>query len=122
MPTVNITAATYLCHQVSWWLLQKQITPLTPPASACNGGQGQGCSDQHCIHGKFLSRTLPGRVHRHQALHALLHRGQLSSSATYFLFMLDILQSLALEMEGTGVLIQEIDPGVVNTEMTKVAI
>ena len=37
-----------------------------------------------------------------------------------FSFMLEILQSLALEMEGTGVLIQEIDPGVVNTEMTKV--
>ena len=44
------------------------------------------------------------------------------STWAYFLFMLKILQSLALEMEGTGVLIQEIDPGVVNTEMTKVAI
>ena len=36
--------------------------------------------------------------------------------------MLQILQSLALELEGTGVLVQEIDPGVVNTEMTKVTI
>ena len=36
--------------------------------------------------------------------------------------MLQILQSLALELEGTGVLVQEIDPGVVNTEMTKVAV
>ena len=29
-------------------------------------------------------------------------------------------QSLALEVEGTGVVIQEMDPGAVNTEMTKV--
>ena len=30
------------------------------------------------------------------------------------------LQSLALEAEGTGVMIQEMNPGAVNTEMTKV--
>ena len=30
------------------------------------------------------------------------------------------LQSLALEVEGTGVVIQEMDPGTVNTKMTKV--
>ena len=32
------------------------------------------------------------------------------------------LQSLALEVEGTGVVIQEMDPGAVNTEMTKVGL
>ena len=34
--------------------------------------------------------------------------------------LLYYLQSLALETEGTGVVIQEMDPGAVNTEMTKV--
>merc|ERR1712168_276651 len=34
-------------------------------------------------------------------------------------YMHSFTESLALELEGTGVLIQEIDPGVVNTEMTK---
>ena len=42
------------------------------------------------------------------------------SKVSFFLFLTFSLQSLALELEGTGVLIQEIDPGVVNTEMTKV--
>ena len=82
------------------------------------------------IHRELCSWALPCRVHCHQALHAFFHGGAVlffraekvktASNLMPLINSLYHLQSLALETEGTGVVIQEMDPGAVNTEMTKV--
>jgi len=85
MITVNITAATYLCHQ------------LLPAMVA----KGKGA----VINIASIGSYYPGAY--------------LAEYIATKHYMHSFTESLALELEGTGVLIQEIDPGVVNTEMTK---
>merc|ERR1712037_874292 len=85
MITVNITAATYLCHQ------------LLPAMVA----KGKGAIINMSSFGCFV----PGPY-----------------SAEYFAtkhYLHSFTESLALELEGTGVEIQEINPFLVNTEMTR---
>jgi len=85
MPTVNITAATYLCHQ------------LLPAMVAKGKGAVINIASMGSFYpGPYLAEYIATKHYMHS-----------------------FTESLALEMEGTGVLIQEIDPGVVNTEMTK---
>jgi len=85
MITVNITAATYLCHQLLPAMVAKGKGAVINIAS-----MGSYCP------GPFLAEYIATKYYMHS-----------------------FTESLALELEGTGVLIQEIDPGVVNTEMTK---
>merc|ERR1712110_1396480 len=85
MPTVNITAATYLCHQ------------FLPAMVAKGKGAVINIASMGSFYpGPYLAEYIATKHYMHS-----------------------FTESLALEMEGTGVLIQEIDPGVVNTEMTK---
>jgi len=85
MITVNITSATYLCHQ------------LLPAMIA----KGKGA----IINIVSIGSYVPGPyVAEYIATKHYLH---------------SFTESLALEVEGTGVVIQEMDPGVVWTEMTK---
>merc|ERR1719219_520636 len=85
MITVNITAATYLCHQ----LLPAMIS------------KGKGA----IINVASMGSYMPGPY--------------LAEYVATKHYMHSFTESLALEMEGTGVVIQEMDPGAVNTEMTK---
>ena len=85
MITVNITAATYLCHQ----LLPAMIS------------KGKGAIINIASFGSFI----PGPY--------------LAEYIATKHYMHSFTESLALEVEGTGVVIQEIDPAAVNTEMTK---
>merc|ERR1719186_1452629 len=85
MITVNITAATYLCHQLLPAMVTKGKGAVINIAS-----MGSYCP------GPYLAEYIATKHYMHS-----------------------FTESLALELEGTGVLIQEIDPGVVNTEMTK---
>merc|ERR1712233_49055 len=85
MPTVNITAATYLCHQLLPAMVAKGKGAVINIASIGS-----------YFPGPYLAEYIATKHYMHS-----------------------FTESLALELEGTGVLIQEIDPGVVNTEMTK---
>jgi len=85
MVTVNITAATYLCHQLLPAMVAKGKGAVINIASTGSYGPGP-----------YLAEYIATKHYMHS-----------------------FTESLALEMEGTGVLVQEIDPGVVNTEMTK---
>merc|ERR1712066_874868 len=85
MVTVNITAATYLCHQLLPAMVAKGKGAVINIASTGSYGPGP-----------YLAEYIATKHYMHS-----------------------FTESLALEMEGTGVLIQQIDPGVVNTEMTK---
>merc|ERR1712233_223398 len=85
MVTVNITAATYLCHQLLPAMVAKGKGAVINIASIGS-----------YFPGPYLAEYIATKHYMHS-----------------------FTESLALELEGTGVLIQEIDPGVVNTEMTK---
>ena len=83
--TVNITAATYLCHQLLPAMISKGKGAIVNVASFGS-----------YIPGPYLAEYIATKHYLHS-----------------------LTESLALELEGTGVVIQEIDPSVVNTEMTK---
>merc|ERR1712130_173402 len=85
MITVNITAATYLCHELLPAMVARGKGAVVNIAS-----MGSYCP------GPYLAEYIATKHYMHS-----------------------FTESLALELEGTGVLIQEIDPGVANTEMTK---
>jgi len=85
MITVNITAATYLCHQLLPSMIAKGKGAIINIASIGS-----------YVPGPYLAEYVATKHYMHS-----------------------FTESLALEMEGTGVVIQEMDPGAVNTAMTK---
>jgi len=85
MVTVNITAATYLCHQLLPAMIAKKKGAIINIASLGS-----------YVPGPYLAEYIATKHYMHS-----------------------FTESLALETEGTGVVIQEMDPGAVNTEMTK---
>jgi len=85
MITVNITAATYLCHQLLPAMIAKGKGAIINIASFGS-----------YVPGPYLAEYVATKHYMHS-----------------------FTESLALEVEGTGVVIQEMDPGAVNTEMTK---
>merc|ERR1712179_293427 len=85
MITVNITAATYLCHQLLPAMIAKGKGAIINIASFGS-----------YVPGPYLAEYIATKHYMHS-----------------------FTESLALEVEGTGVVIQEMDPGAVNTEMTK---
>jgi len=85
MITVNVTAATYLCHQLLPAMIAKGKGAIINIASFGS-----------YVPGPYLAEYIATKHYMHS-----------------------FTESLALEVEGTGVVIQEMDPGAVNTEMTK---
>jgi len=85
MVTVNITAATYLCHQLLPAMIAKRKGAIINVASIGS-----------YMPGPYLAEYIATKHYMHS-----------------------FTESLALEAEGTGVMIQEMNPGAVNTEMTK---
>jgi len=85
MITVNITSATYLCHQLLPAMIAKGKGAIINIASLGS-----------YVPGPYLAEYVATKHYMHS-----------------------FTESLALEVEGSGVVIQEMDPGGVITEMTK---
>jgi short-subunit dehydrogenase len=96
MVTVNITAATVLCHQLLPAMLARGRGAVINIASLGS-----------YMHGPYLAEYIATKHYIHSFTEVTPPP------------LSDCPQSLAMETAGTGVVIQEVDPGVVNTEMTK---
>ena len=77
------------------------------------------------VPGPYLAEYIATKHYMHSftEVQSFFFRAEKVKTASNIMPMINSLyhlQSLALETEGTGVVIQEMDPGAVNTEMTKV--